>query len=113
MHELGIIMEVMKTVEDFAQQNGLTKIDTVVLQVGELSSVIPKYLNECYPAAVDGSFMSDTKLEIEVLPGNGLCQKCGKVFNVLENQARCPDCRSKKFDILGGREFNIKEVIAC
>jgi hydrogenase nickel incorporation protein HypA/HybF len=28
--------------------------------------------------------MQDTKLEIEVLTGTGICKKCGKVFNVIE-----------------------------
>ncbi|MCC5428918.1 hydrogenase maturation nickel metallochaperone HypA, partial [Clostridium botulinum] len=53
MHELGVIIEVVKTVEDIAIKNHLTKIDTIVLQIGELSSMIPKYIEECYPAAVD------------------------------------------------------------
>jgi hydrogenase nickel incorporation protein HypA/HybF len=53
LHELGIVFEVVKTVKNFAGNNGLTKIDTVVLQIGELSSIFPHYIEECYPAAVD------------------------------------------------------------
>lgn len=74
LHELGVIIEVVKTVEDIAIKNHLTKIDTIVLQIGELSSMIPKYIEECYPAAVDGTIMESTKLKIEILPGNALCK---------------------------------------
>lgn len=113
MHEVGVMIEVVKTVENFAVQNNLTKIETLVLQIGELSSIIPRYIESCYPAAVDGTMLQDTKLQIEILPGNGICKKCNKVFNLIENNNKCPDCGSKDWEILCGKEFMIKEVVAC
>jgi hydrogenase nickel incorporation protein HypA/HybF len=113
MHELGVVFEVIKTVQDFADKNGVTKIEKLVLQIGELSSMIPKYIQACYPAAVDGTWMQDTKLEIEILPGNGLCKECHKVFNIMENSQICPNCKSKHWELLSGREFMIKEIVAC
>ena len=107
------MIEVVKTVENFAVQNNLTKIETLVLQIGELSSIIPRYIESCYPAAVDGTMLQDTKLQIEILPGNGICKKCNKVFNLIENNNKCPDCGSKDWEILCGKEFMIKEVVAC
>ncbi|EYE87651.1 hydrogenase nickel incorporation protein HypA [Fervidicella metallireducens AeB] len=89
MHELGVVFEVIKTVENFARKNGLTKIDTLVLQIGELSSMIPRYVEACYPAAVDGTLLQDTKLKIEIIPGNGICKKCNNVFNIVDNNSKC------------------------
>lgn len=113
MHELGVVIEVIKTVEEFSKKNGLTKIDTLVLQIGELSSMIPKYIEACYPAAVDGTLLQETQLKIEIIPGNGICQKCEKVFNLLENNNKCANCGSEDWVLLCGKEFMIKEVIAC
>lgn len=113
MHELGIVFEVVKTVKNFAGNNGLTKIDTVVLQIGELSSIVPHYIEECYPAAVDGTDMHDTKLKIEMIPGNARCNDCFNIYNIIMNNGKCPECGSKNLDILSGREFMIKEIIAC
>ena len=113
MHELGVVFDIIKTVENFAKKNGVTKIDTLVLQIGELSSMIPKYIEECYPVAVDGTIMEATKLKIEILPANALCKRCNKVFNAVENPSECPECGSKEAEILCGREFMIKEIIAC
>lgn len=113
MHELGVVIEVVKTVENIARENALTKIDTLVLQIGELSSMIPRYIEACYPAAVDGTLLQDTKLKIEILPGNGICKKCNKVFNLIENNGKCPHCGNRDVDILCGKEFMIKEIIAC
>lgn len=113
MHELGVVIEVIKTVENLAKENGLSKIDTLVLQIGELSSMIPKYIEACYPAAVDGTLLQETKLKIEILPGNAICQRCNRVFNLLENDYKCFDCGSANWDLLSGKEFMIKEIIAC
>lgn len=113
MHEIGVMIEVVKVVENFAEKNGIRKIEKLVLQIGELSSMIPKYIEDCYPAAVEGTILQDTKLAIEVLPGNGICKKCNKVFNLIENNNICPKCGSKDWDILCGKEFMIKEIVAC
>ncbi len=113
MHEIGIMIEVVKMVENFAAQNGVTRIQTLVLQIGELSPTIPRYVEACYPAAVDGTLLMDTELKIEVMPGNAICKKCNKVFNIIENNSICPHCNSEKWEIISGKEFFIKEIVAC
>ncbi len=112
MHELGVVIQIVKTVESFAQENEITNIDTLVLQIGELSSVIPKYVKDCYPAAVYGTMLQDTKLEIEILPGNCMCHNCNKVFNFIKCNRQCPDCGDRDWELLSGRELLIKEIIA-
>ena len=113
MHELGIIAEVVRVVEDIARKQQLTKVETLVLQIGELSSVVPYYVEQCYPAASYGTLLENTRLEIEVLPANGRCNACGKVFNVIECQRTCPDCSGGGWELLGGREFMITQIVAC
>ncbi|HNW86825.1 MAG TPA: hydrogenase maturation nickel metallochaperone HypA [Candidatus Limiplasma sp.] len=113
MHELGIVAEIVRIVEDLAHRQALTQIDTLVLQIGELSSVVPYYVEQCYPAASFGTMLEKTKLAIEILPANGRCRACGKVYNVLAHHRQCPECGESAFDLLGGREFLIKQIIAC
>ncbi|MCP5455880.1 MAG: hydrogenase maturation nickel metallochaperone HypA [Thermotogae bacterium] len=113
MHELGIVIEIIKTVENFAKKNNITKIDTIVLQIGELSTIIPRYVEVCYPVAVDKTMMEDTKLKIEIIPGNAICKSCNKVFNLIKNNGKCPDCGEAPWELLSGKEFLIKEIIAC
>ena len=113
MHELGIMFNVVRSVESFARQNGVTKIDTLVLQIGELSPVVPHYIEACYPAAIDGTLLQETKLKIEIIPGNALCKQCHKVFHLLESGKQCPHCQSEEWEIISGKEFNIKEIVAC
>lgn len=97
--------------ETFAQENNVEKIDTLVLQIGELSSMIPEYIHKLYPIAVEGTTLVNSKLEIEIIPGNGRCRVCHQVFNLLRANGTCPGCGGKTFEFLSGKEFFIKEIV--
>jgi hydrogenase nickel incorporation protein HypA/HybF len=113
VHELGVMFNVVRSVESIAKKNGLTQIDTLVLQIGELAPVVPHYIEACYSAAVDGTLLQRTKLKIEVVPGNALCGQCHQVFNFLRHRKLCPHCGVGECEILSGKEFMIKEILAC
>ena len=48
MHELGIVFHVIKTIEEVAAEQELTKVSSVTLEVGEVSTVIVEYLEDCW-----------------------------------------------------------------
>ncbi|AEV29151.1 Zn finger protein HypA/HybF (possibly regulating hydrogenase expression) [Sphaerochaeta pleomorpha str. Grapes] len=113
MHELGVVMEVIKVVEKAMKDNDLQQVEKIVLQIGEISSMIPRYILQCFPAAVEGTCLEDTELAIEILPANALCKDCRKVYPAVPTKGVCPHCGSENKELLGGREFNIKEIVAC
>lgn len=112
LHELGIMYHVVNQVEKIARQNRLTEIEALVLQIGELSSVVPQFIRACYPAAADGTLLQKALLEIEILPANALCRGCGKVYHLPLGSRKCPHCENPDYELLCGREFNIKEIRA-
>ncbi|MCX7773461.1 MAG: hydrogenase maturation nickel metallochaperone HypA [Clostridia bacterium] len=112
MHELGIMVEIVRQVEAIAKQEQLTQIETLVLQIGEISPVVPYFVEQCFPAAAHGTMLENTRLDIEVLPANGRCRACGQVYNVKEHRRVCPRCAKADFELLGGREFIIKQIVA-
>ena len=112
MHELGILLAVVEQVTKVAEENDVKEIKKLILQVGELSSMIPKYMKKIYPAAIDGSILEGSKLEIEIIPGNGKCKHCNTVYNLIEEHGICPKCGIQDFELLSGKEFFIKEIVA-
>jgi hydrogenase nickel incorporation protein HypA/HybF len=112
MHELSVVFEVVKTVMRITEENQLTNVDTIVLQIGQLSSMIPSYVEACYPAAVDGTDLENTKLCIEIIPAQAMCKACRQVFNIIEHHSQCPHCHNEEWGMLSGKEFIIKEIIA-
>ena len=111
MHELGIISSMVKTIEQIVQEQGLTQVQKLVLEVGELSGVVPRYMEECYPAAVYKTFMQDTVLELETVPGIVRCRTCGREFNAMQQDFRCPQCGGENLEILSGNDVIIKEIL--
>lgn len=111
MHELGIMLEVVRQVETLAKRENVKRVEKIVLQIGEIATVIPHFVRECFPAAAYQTSLEDTELEIEMIPANGRCRKCGEVYKLLAKNGTCTNCGAKDFDFLSGREFMIKEIV--
>jgi hydrogenase nickel incorporation protein HypA/HybF len=112
MHELGIVYQIIKVVDHFVVENQLTKVDKIILEIGQLSQAIPRFIEECYPAAVNETPYEETKLEIIILPANGKCNACHEVYDIVAQRKICPKCQADDFSLISGREFNIKEIVA-
>ena len=112
MHELGIVFEIQKRVTAVAEENGLALSDIaqVVVEVGEASTIVPRYLKECWPAATDGTEMENAVLVVEILVAQVRCKKCGTVYEYLKNNKKCPVCGAWECVMVTGQEFNIKEI---
>ena len=52
MHELGVVFHVIKSVNRIAEENGVSRVSAVTIELGEVSSVIPDYLLDCWKWAV-------------------------------------------------------------
>jgi len=110
MHEIGIVRSMCKTVLDYAKQNNVDTISEIVCQVGELSLVVPEYLEEIYPMVVADTELKDTKLVLEIIPGLAECEECDEIFNVIEHEGYCPNCGCFEKTVLSGKDFLIKEI---
>lgn len=110
MHEIGIVRSMCKTVLDYAKENHVRHVDEIVCEIGELSLVVPEYVEKLYPVVADETPLKDTKLIIEMVPGMAECDECDEIFNVIENEGYCPNCGSFEKTVLTGLDFNIKEI---
>lgn len=113
MHELGIVFEVASRVKAIAQEYKINPEDVaaVVLEVGEASSIVPRYLKECWPAAVDRTEFEEVCLEVEEIVANVRCKMCGCVYQYLKSGRKCPACGEESCTMVTGQEFNIKEIL--
>lgn len=112
MHEMGLIAEIVDKIEKVAKENNVTEIETLVLDVGEYSGVVPEYLETCYPAVIEGTMLEHTKLKMNIIKGVALCHSCNKTFTIAGNEERCPYCNSQECEVIEGGEFVIKEIVA-
>ena len=58
MHELGIVFHTIRTIENVAEEQGLTRVGSVTLELGEVSGAIPQELVSCWDWAVNRTELS-------------------------------------------------------
>ena len=113
MHELGIVFHIIETLEEVAKEQQLEKVASVTLEVGEVSAVIPQYLDDCWAWACKRSALMDgAELRQEVIPAVTLCEDCGKTYETVKYAKICPHCQSERTYLVQGNEVQIKEIEA-
>lgn len=111
MHEVGVLTQIIKSVEDVAAENNINKIAAVSLEIGELSGILPIFMEKYWPIVIEGKpLLEGSELRIEVISGEGLCNDCNSIYNIMNFEGRCPRCNSFNKTILGGQDFILKNV---
>lgn len=111
MHELGVVFYVIDDVEKVAKENNVKRVHSVTLEVGEVSTVIPEYLMDCWNWAVKKhEILADCELRVERIDAVTYCEDCQKNYSTVEHGKICPYCKSENTYLLRGNEFNIKEI---
>ena len=89
----------------------IDEIDTIVLEIGDLSLVVPQYVEDIYGLIVQDTRFARTKLKIEVVEGQGVCRDCKRAFPIVKNEGYCPRCGKRNAEVISGRDFIVKELI--
>ena len=111
MHELGIVFHIMDSLENVAKENDLTQIQSVTVEVGEVSTVIPEYLTDCWNWAIKKKeLLTDCQMVVETIHAVTHCDGCRQEYPTVQHGRICPYCGSEKTWLLKGNELNIKEV---
>lgn len=111
MHELGIVFYIIRDVKKAAQENGVEHVKTVVMNIGEVSTVVPEYIMDCWRWAADKEdLLRGCELRCNILPAVTYCEDCGKEYPTVEHGRICPYCGSEKTYLVKGNEVEIKEI---
>lgn len=73
MHELGVLCQAVRLVEEKAIACGMDKVKYMTLEVGQDSGYVPVFFEKLFPVAVDRvPRLKNAQLIIETVPGHGL-----------------------------------------
>ena len=111
MHELGIVTHVAKTIDQLAEENHLTKISSVTLQVGEVSGIMTDYFTDCWNwFKKKHQILKDSELILETIPAVTYCEDCRETYETVKYGIICPHCGSEHTYLVQGNETVIKEI---
>ena len=113
MHELGTIYYVIDTVEKICKEQNLTVVDSITLELGEVSGIVDEYLIDFFNYAKKKTeFLKDATMKIETLKAITYCQDCKQTYETVKYGKECPYCHSGNTFLVTGNEYNIKEIEA-
>ena len=132
VHEFALADAVMRCAREAADDEGLSRVATIGVRVGELQQIEPEVfafaLAEVRPT--DDSRLADTEVTVDVEPARFRCRACDRSFGLDEAGdsdehaaeaihlvpelahafLRCPACGSPDFEIAAGRGVTISSI---
>ena len=97
MHELGVVFHIMDSLEEVAKENDVTQIQSVTIEIGEVSTVIPHYLTDCWEWAIKKKpLLTGCEMKVEILPAVTWCDGCRQEYPTVQHGRICPYCGSEK-----------------
>ena len=111
MHELGIAFHIITEVDKIAEKNNVKEVKSVTLEIGEVSAVVPQYLQDVWVWACENrsTHMKNCKLNIIVVKARSYCRACDKMYSTLEGK-KCPYCGGEDTFLVEGDQTNIKSI---
>lgn len=108
MHELGITQNIVSIVSEYAEGK---KVQRVLLEIGQLSAIMPDAVQFCFDICSQGTVLENSKLEIIEIPGLAICRQCGTEISltIAKPFGKC-NCGSTQLYLIAGEELKIKQI---
>lgn len=110
MHELSIAMSIVDICTDELKKAGAKKVTQVELEIGSLAGVETGALEFSWDVAVENTPVKDAPLIIHMVKATARCRSCQTEFPIDNFFSPCPHCGEYGFDVLRGKELQIKAI---
>lgn len=108
MHELPVVLDIIRVMEEEAKKRGFQEITKISLVIGELSSIVDESVQMYFEVAAKNTPCAKARLVFEHRPAMLKCKECGREFPH-EKSFDCPFCGGDSVLVKGtGTEFYIK-----
>ncbi len=108
MHEVSLMMSIIDTALETAEQEKAGRINRIALQIGAKSGVVIDSLEFAFEMVSKNTIAEQAILEIEAIPLTGECVSCGHQFEAREFLI-CEKCGNFA-KAISGQELNIKSI---
>lgn len=117
MHEFSIMSQIVDTILSELEGRDVERVETVVLEVGELTFLGRDQLSFAFKVLTERNFLNGAEIDITVRKAEVKCPECGYVGGIEYNDEGhmslpvliCPKCGARP-NVTRGRECNISKV---
>lgn len=109
MHELGIVVHIIRTVQASAEENNIHNVKKICIIAGELCGAVPQFLKKLFPVAIhENQMFSECELAVETEVAVANCKSCGNSFEVTKKKGVCPYCHESNYEVVKGTQLFIR-----
>jgi len=110
MHELSIVMGIIKIAETETRKAAANKVDIIELDIGTLAGIEIDAFDFAWSRAVTDTVLEHAVKKVNVIEAKGQCLECDKTFSLKEVFDPCPYCNNYVKGILQGKELRVKAL---
>ena len=110
MHEMSIVSNIMNIALKSAEENALTRINRIKIQIGGQRHLAPGLMEYAFTFFSKGTIADGADLIVEKVPIIMTCIECLNQFTVNDTTYICPECGSVNLHMDSGRELIIESI---
>lgn len=110
MHEVSIMENTIKIVQEKAEENNLKNVSRITIKIGELAGVMSEALEFAFQGMSKGTIVEHAKLCIEKVDATAMCDDCNITFKIDHFNKLCPNCNKFATNILSGYELYVNTI---
>lgn len=110
MHELAVTQSILEIANRHASEAGATKIADIYIKIGRLSSIVDDSVQFYWDIISQATLAEGATLHFQRVPARMHCTECGLDFEMQEELAPCPNCKSLKLKVVSGDEFWLESI---
>ncbi len=109
---MSYVNRVVNLAFETIEQNKLTKISEVQIELGEMTGVVAELMDKCYQQAIPGTILEGSILTMTTQPVVARCLDCGNEYEPSkENDYSCTSCHSHHSQIIAGKNVVLQNII--
>jgi hydrogenase nickel incorporation protein HypA/HybF len=110
MHELSIIMNVLRIAEENAKNLDAKIVHEIEMDIGILSGIDFEALEFAMQHTQKNELLASARLVINKIPAKARCKSCNYEFDIDDFYTACPLCNKFIHDIFRGKELKVKAI---
>ena len=110
MHELSIAQSIVEMVEEVARREGATRVSSINLRLGAMSSVVEEALQFSFEVVAAGTVAEGARLAVEQVSLVVFCPTCDAESTLSSPVFTCPRCGHPAHTLVSGKELEVTSV---
>lgn len=104
MHEMSYIVRLVDIALKTAEDRHLSSVRKIVVKAGRMTGVVPYYMQKYYKAAIRGTLLEGSDIEVIPIEVEAVCGGCGTEYSPdAAHDYLCPVCGGGNCRITAGR----------